>query len=97
MEYNFVINPEIEKICEAKAKEEYELAKQIEAKWPRRTVDREDIVQCVKMEIYHKMLIGKPEDVKMSEFANPKNEVKKAWFALRNKYAEEAVKKVMSD
>ena len=40
MRYNFIINPEIEKICEKKAKEEYELAKQIEARWPNQKVSR---------------------------------------------------------
>ena len=97
MEYNFVINPEIEKICEQKAKEEYELAKQIEARWPRKTVDKDFIIQRVKEEIYHRGLILKPRNVNMSEFADPKSEVKRAWYDLRAKYAEEAVNKVMEE
>jgi hypothetical protein len=96
-EYNFIINPEIEKICEQKAKEEYEIAKQIEARWPKKKIDVEYMVQQVKEEIHHKNLILKPKDVSMSDFVKPDSEVKSAWFNTITKYAEEAVQKVMSD
>lgn len=93
--FNFIINPEIEQVCEQKAKEEFELAKQIEARWPQKKVDIEYLIQTVKEEIHHKRLISKPKDVSMSEFANPKSEVKRAWYALRAEYSENAVKYVM--
>ena len=96
MRYNFIINPEIEKICEQKAKEEYELAKQIQARWPNQKVDRDYIIQAVKEEIYHKMLIGKPDNIKLSDYAKHGNPAKKAWYELRQRYAEDAVNKVMN-
>lgn len=96
MEYGFVINPEIEKICEQKAKEVYDLEKQIQARWPNQKVDRDYIIQAVKEEIYHKMLIGKPDEIKLSDYAKPGNPAKKAWYELRQKYAEDAVNKVMN-
>ena len=95
MGYNFIINPEIEKICEKKAKEEYELAKQIQARWPNQKVDRDVIIQAVKEEIYHKRLIGKPDEIKLSDYAKPGNPAKKEWYELRQKYAEDAVNKVI--
>ena len=96
MEYGFVINPEIEKICEQKAKEVYDLEKQIQARWPNQKVGRDYIIQAVKEEIYHKMLIGKPDNIKLSDYAKPGNPAKKAWYKLRQKYAEDAVNKVMN-
>jgi hypothetical protein len=90
----FIIDPDIEKICEKKAKEEYELAKRIEETWPKKIVDRDFIVISVKEEIQHKRLIV-VKSGNAKEFTNPKSELRKTWFALRAKYAEEAVKKVM--
>lgn len=96
MGYNFKINPEIEKICEQKAKEVYDLEKKIQARWPNQKVDRDYIIQAVKEEIYHKMLIGKPDNIKLSDYAKHGNPAKKAWYELRQRYAEDAVNKVMN-
>lgn len=95
MEYEFIINPEIEKICEAKAKEAYDLEKQIHEMKPSHEIDIEYVVRVVKEEIYHKMLIGKPENIPLREYNKAGSEAKKAWYTLRAKYAEDAVKKVM--
>jgi hypothetical protein len=96
-EYNFIINPEIEMICEAKAKKEYELQKAWKERKPAYEIDVESMIQGVKEEIYHKRLILKPKDVSISEFVNSQSEVRRAWFLLREEYAKKAVEKIMGN
>ncbi|MDD4440012.1 MAG: hypothetical protein PHS04_18560 [Tissierellia bacterium] len=90
MNDKFVINPEIEKLCEEKAAEEYHLELMWKERKLRHEIDPESIVNSVKSMINEKRLVIVQKGVSPFD-----KEVKQARFAIVRKYAEDAVKKVM--
>lgn len=91
MDDRFVINPEIEKLCDELARKEYNFEKHWkETHKPNHVIDPESIVNSVKSMINEKRLVIVQKGVSPFD-----KEVKQARFAIVRKYAEDAVKKVM--